>query len=89
MMSTQKAKNKFKMLQIKDGKFDNYIAEFQKLMCLRGHLLQELAVINMFAEGLPTALHKKVIEFGNNLITFQDWVDKAQKQHQKYLYLLS
>jgi hypothetical protein len=30
-----------------------------------------------------------VIDFRNNLITFQDWVEEVQKQHQKYLYLLS
>jgi Zinc knuckle len=88
-MSSQKAKNDLKTYRMTNGKFDEYVAGFKRLARLAGHDLQESAVIEMFAGGLPKMLHVKVIEFGDRLNSFEDWVDEAWKQHQKYLYLTS
>src|ERR1700677_1455477 len=87
-MSEQRAEKDIKEIRMQNGEIDQYIAKFETLARLAGMGLDEKGTIKWFADGLPTKLHRNIIANEPHAPrTWQEWMDAAIRQQQKWLYL--
>jgi len=87
-MSEQRAEKDIKEVRMQGGEIDQYIAKFETLARLAGMGLDEKGTIKHFTDGLPTKLHRNII--ANEPFvprTWQEWIDAAIRQQQKWLHL--
>ena len=87
-MSEQRAEKDIKDIRMQGGEIDQYIAKFETLARLAGMGLDEKGTIKLFTDGLPTNLHRSIIDKEARAPrTWQEWTEAAIRQQQKWLYL--
>src|SRR5260221_12075382 len=85
---SERAQDEMKNLHMKEGKIDEYIAAFERLVFRAGVNLDDPSNLQTFAKGLPSALVEIVIR-QDNPENFSQWSDAAQKQQRNWLKIQS
>lgn len=75
-------------LCMKEGRLDDYVAEFQDLATRAGLELNGPGTLRMFAQGLPNSLASKCIEH-DSPDNFPQWVQSSQRHHKNWLQIQS
>ena len=76
-------------LRMQGSDLDSYILKFKHLAKKAGYDEAADATIDMFAKRLNRALLDKILDRDTTPITFDEWVDAARKEQQKYTHKTS
>src|SRR6202453_997609 len=80
-MSEHRAEKDIKEVRMQGGEIDQYIAKFETLARLVGMGLDEKGTIKLFTDGLPTNLHRSIIDKEIPAPrTWQEWTKAAIRQ---------
>ena len=85
---TDNAHSELMKLCMKEGRLDDYVAEFQDLATRAGLELNGPGTLRMFAQGLPGPLASKCIEH-DSPDNFLQWVQSSQHRHKNWLKIQS
>jgi hypothetical protein len=77
-----------KNLKMKEGKIDEYIANFERLAHRAGVDTDNPSNMHTFARGLPMPLIETIIR-NNNPQNFQQWAAATQKQQHNWMQIQS
>jgi hypothetical protein len=83
-----RAHAKLLQLRMKDGKLDEYVAEFQDLATRAGMDLNGPSTLHTFAQGLQGTLASMCI-YQDSPENFPQWVQSAQTNHRNWLKVQS
>src|SRR5882757_2866453 len=83
--ANERAFEELRKLRMKDGRIDEYIADFRRLIHMAGLDENEGSNIRMFAQGLPSKLAENVIDTTRPQ-TFEEWAQAAQFHQQGWMY---
>ena len=72
-------------IKMKEGKIDNYIAEFEQLVRHAGYNPDDPQTLYRFTSGLPYQLYSKVYEH-DRPNTYKDWKHHARERHRDWVH---
>jgi hypothetical protein len=70
-------------LHMKEGRVDDYIADFQDLACRAGYSLKGLLTIRLFIHGLPPKLADACTD-NERPKSFDQWANAVRRQHPNW-----
>jgi hypothetical protein len=73
---------------MKEGKIDEYVAEFDTLVAQAGYKADDAQVLEKFISGLPASLYKTIYQL-DDLKTYEAWCKAAIKRQEKWLHMQS
>ena len=85
----QQAYRELHALRMQGSDLDSYISKFKHLAKKAGYDEATDATIDMFAKRLNRALLDKILDRDTTPTTFNEWVDAARKEQQKYTHKAS
>jgi len=83
----QDAHVKLKNLRMAAGDLDGYVATFKQLAKKAGYDLDAEGTLDVFQGGLPRGLWEAILRRDNTPSTFQEWIEAARKEQQKYMVI--
>jgi hypothetical protein len=85
---TRSRKNERKTSCDKDGKIDEYIAEFDTLVAQAGYKADDAQTLEKFISGLPVSLYETIYQLDDTK-TYEAWRQAAIKRQEKWLHMQS
>jgi hypothetical protein len=85
----QNAHNALQQLQMRGDDLDSYVATFKHLAKQAGYPLAEAGTVHLFALNLKPGLMDSILHRDVQPDTFDEWVDAARTELQKYFKRLS
>jgi hypothetical protein len=82
-LGPQLAKIKLQRLQMKEGRVDDYIADFERLARRAGYRLDEPYTLELFIHGLPAKFAEACID-KESPESFEQWTTAARHQQRKW-----
>jgi hypothetical protein len=73
---------------MKDGKIDEYVAEFDTLVAQAGYKVDDAQTLEKFISGLPASLYETIYQLDNPK-TYEGWQRAAIKRQEKWLHMQS
>jgi hypothetical protein len=73
---------------MKDGKIDEYIAEFDTLVAQAGYKADNAQTLEKFISGLPASLYEMIYQLDDPK-TYEAWRRAAIKRQEKWLHMQS
>jgi hypothetical protein len=73
---------------MKEGKIDEYVAEFDMLVAQAGYKADDAQTLEKFISGLPVSLYKTIYQLDDPK-TYEAWRRAAIKRQEKWLHMQS
>jgi hypothetical protein len=73
---------------MKDGKIDEYVAEFDTLVAQAGYKADDAQTLEKFISGLPASLYETIYQLDDPK-TYEAWRRAAIKRQEKWLHMQS
>ena len=71
---------------MKDGDIDSYVANFEQLAWKAGYWLDTPQTIDLFTNGLPQELYKKVYQF-DEPHNYKEWKNTTMHCQEQYIHM--
>jgi hypothetical protein len=71
---------------MKDGKIDEYIAEFDTLVAQAGYKVDDAQTLEKFISGLSASLYETIYQLDDPK-TYKGWQQVAIKRQEKWLHM--
>jgi hypothetical protein len=73
---------------MKEGKIDEYVAEFDTLVAQAGYKADDAQTLEKFISGLPASLYETIYQLDDPK-TYEAWRRAAIKRQEKWLHMQS
>jgi hypothetical protein len=73
---------------MKEGKIDEYVAEFDTLIAQAGYKADDVQTLEKFISGLPVSLYETIYQLDDPK-TYEAWRRAAIKRQEKWLHMQS
>ena len=73
-------------IHMKDGKIDDYIAQFEQLVRHAGYNINAEQTLKYFTKGLPRALYETMYQHDDPR-NYEEWRESALKRQQKWIHM--
>jgi hypothetical protein len=88
-LEMERAQNKLRQgVHMKEGKIDEYVAEFDTLVAQAGYKADDAQTLEKFISGLPASLYETIYQLDNPK-TYEAWHKAAIKRQEKWLHMQS
>jgi hypothetical protein len=88
-LEKERAQNKLRHgIRMKDGKIDEYVAEFDTLVAQAGYKANDAQTLKKFISGLPASLYETIYQLDDPK-TYEVWHRAAIKWQEKWLHMQS
>jgi hypothetical protein len=88
-LEMERAQNKLRQgIRMKEGKIDEYVAEFDTLITQAGYKADDAQMLEKFISGLPASLYETIYQLDDPK-TYEAWRRAAIKQQEKWLHMQS
>jgi hypothetical protein len=88
-LKMEQAQNKLRQgIHMKEGKIDEYIAEFDTLVAQAGYKADDAQTLEKFISGLPASLYETIYQLDDPK-TYEAWRRAAIKRQEKWLHMQS
>jgi hypothetical protein len=75
-------------VRMKEGKIDEYVAEFDTLVAQAGYKADDAQTLEKFISGLPASLYETIYQLDDPK-TYEAWHKAAIKRQEKWLHMQS
>jgi hypothetical protein len=88
-LEKEQAQNKLRQgIHMKDGKIDEYVAEFDTLVTQAGYKADDAQMLEKFISGLPASLYETIYQLDDPKM-YEAWRRAAIKRQEKWLHMQS
>jgi hypothetical protein len=88
-LKMERAQNKLHQgIRMKEGKIDEYVAEFDTLIAQAGYKADDAQTLEKFISGLPVSLYETIYQLDDPK-TYEAWRRAAIKRQEKWLHMQS
>jgi hypothetical protein len=88
-LEMERAQNKLRHgIRMKEGKIDEYVAEFDTLIAQAGYKADDAQTLEKFISGLPASLYETIYQLDDPK-TYEAWRRAAIKRQEKWLHMQS
>jgi hypothetical protein len=88
-LKMERAQNKLRHgIRMKEGKIDEYVAEFDTLIAQAGYKADDAQTLEKFISGLPASLYETIYQLDDPK-TYEAWRRAAIKRQEKWLHMQS
>jgi hypothetical protein len=88
-LEMERAQNKLRQgIRMKEGKIDEYVAEFDTLIAQAGYKADDAQMLEKFISGLPASLYETIYQLDDPK-TYEAWRRAAIKRQEKWLHMQS
>jgi hypothetical protein len=88
-LEMERAQNKLRQgVHMKEGKIDEYVAEFDTLVAQSGYKADDAQTLEKFLSGLPASLYETIYQLDDPKM-YEAWHKAAIKRQEKWLHMQS